>query len=453
MRPVLTSLAVLALISAAGCGSRAHQTTPVADDSASSTDQAVRNPPMDASADPDQPDQQAHVQPDQDAGVTLSSCPAAQLLHSLGKSRLLFGAKMSDAYANTASWDLRYIYLAGTISDGANVCAACGSCTSDGVTCSNEGPGCGWWGCWQDAAIAPGQHLRSFLAKAKAANQLPLVSYYTFFNTSGLAEGPGELASATNVQRMSRYFADYRFALQQIGSAVAFVHLEPDLWGYAEQLNPDPSKIPVAVSTGNPTDCPSDPNTFSGFGRCMVAMARKYAPNAKVGLQASGWGSGTDVIFNRTPGLDVTSLGTGTANFLASSGGREADFVVLETSWDAAWYDTQGVNRWLDATNQTLPNFHQLLTWASAVTATLNKPAMFWQTPVGNLALPNVSGAWKDNRVDYFFDHPDELAKAGVFGAVFGSGGDGMTEPENDQGNLRSRFNGYLAKGGEAPCP
>lgn len=51
---------------------------------------------------------------------------------------------------------------------------------------------------------------------------------------SNVAEGKPEVTVAKDSAFMARYFADYRFFLQQIGACVAFVHVEPAFWGYAE---------------------------------------------------------------------------------------------------------------------------------------------------------------------------------------------------------------------------
>jgi len=42
---------------------------------------------------------------------------------------------------------------------------------------------------------------------------------------------------------------------------------------------------------------------------------------------------------------------------------------------DAGYYQQQGRNTWWDDTNATLPNFHQVFTWAKSVSDTVGKPA------------------------------------------------------------------------------
>lgn len=380
------------------------------------------------------------------------SCPAASFLATLAKSKLLIGGKMEDDTAAQAPFDIRYLYLAGGLFDSQTPCNSCNSCTAKSASCANGGPGCLWWGCWQDSDLPPGEYLRRFLAKTAAAGQLPMVSYYQHLPNSGLSEQT-QLQALTDVPKLTRYFNDFRFMLKTVGSARMLLHVEPDLWGFAQDRAGTASALPVSVKAANPTDCASQPDTFEGFGRCLVSMARKYSPNVKVGLHVSSWSAGPDVTLNNDPQMDLARVSADVSRFVLDSGGGEADFLVFEMSdSDAGWYETQGKNKWLDPTNATLPNFTQMLQFARRVTTATGKPALFWQIPLGNMSQPNTVSHWKDNRVQYFFDHPAELAAAGFFGVVFGSGVPNQTEPETDSGYFVSRSKSYFAAGGQSAC-
>jgi hypothetical protein len=369
---------------------------------------------------------------------------------------------MAAATAASAPFDLQYLYVSGGIFDGATPCTSCATgCTTKGTTCANSGPGCAWWGCWQYDQDPPGEYVRTFegnCAKASPA-QIPMVSYYQLLQASGVAEGAAEVTQgATNAAFMTRYFADWRFLLQQIGAAVALLHIEPDFWGYAEQAaqpGNDPTTLPAAVATANVTDCAAMPNTIAGMGKCMVAMVRKYAPHALVGLHASGWSTNNDVLLNTNASFDVAGEAKKTASFLAACGESEADFVVVETSdRDAGYYQTvQSKSTAWDATNATLPDFHQDFAWVTALTEALGKPALWWQTPLGNASQNNTANHYKDNRVDYFFAHMGELAAAHGVGAAFGAGAGDQTTPESDGGNFVTKAKAYFSAGGQALCP
>ncbi len=388
-------------------------------------------------------------------------CAPGGLYQDIGKSRVLVGFSGEDAVARLAPFDLRYQYLAGLLFDGAAPCASCSSgCTAGGSSCSNA-VGCGWWGCWQYDQVPPGQYAVDFVARAGSDGEIPMFTYYVLLQASGVSEGQAEAtAAARDPGFMSRYLADWRFLLERIGTARAFLHVEPDFWGYAQHAALDAGTgahgLPAAVASANPVDCAGFEESIAGLGRCMIAMARKYAPNARVGLHASGWGTKVDVLLNGNASLDVASEGAKLGRFLVECGAGLGDLVVADMSdRDAGWYQRQSPlrNTWWDATNATLPDFHQAFDWARAVSAEVGRPILWWQIPVGNMSLSNIPDAWKDNRVDYLLAHPDEVAAAGGFGLAFGAGASGQTTPSSDGGNLAAKANAYAASGGATLCP
>jgi hypothetical protein len=241
--------------------------------------------------------------------------------------------------------------------------------------------------------------------------------------------------------------------LQQLGSRQALLHVEPDLWGYAEQLDSNPHHLAAAVHSANPTDCETQEDSVAGLGRCLIAMVRKYAPNAKVGLHASSWGTGKDTTDNTDPSLDVTAEAQKLGDFLLECGAGDSDYVVVEASdRDAGYYRSLGKNTFWDATNQTLPNYRQAFGWTQAVTQRVGKPALWWQLPLGNMSLPDTVNQWQDNRVDYFFSHPAEVAATNAFAMVFGAGESHQTNPSTDGGYFVSRTRALAAAGGQPVC-
>jgi hypothetical protein len=430
------------LVAACGAGPESFQRT---DSPQASSDGGSSLPPADAGAPP--PDA-GTPQPGQ------TNCLATLLLSQLARpAALLVGAQMDDSVAAMAPFDVRYLYLAGGLADGDGTCSSCGACTAGGASCSSASS-CDWWGCWQDPAVAPGQFVRDLLAKTARAGMLPMITYYEVEQSSGVAEGSAEVGALRNVQLTTRWFNDLRFVLRQIGATPALLHLEPDLWGYAEKVNADPAQVPVAVTSGNPTDCAGQPDSFAGFGRCAVAMVRKYAPNVRVGLHASAWASGIDGTDNHDASVDMVAQAQRVADFLLGCGAADGDFVVVEASdRDAGYYRSLGLNTFWDADNATLPSFHQAFTWATALTERIGRPALWWQLPVGNMSLPDVVYQWQDNRVDYFFAHPDEVAKTNAFAMVFGAGESHQTTPSTDGGNLVRKVLQFVPSRAQLVCP
>ncbi len=411
--------------------------------------------PKDAGGVPDGSSGDVVINPPPSDGA-IGTCSGSSILAKVGKNHLLAGASMQDTTAKSAPFDLRYKYLAGGFTDGSGPCTSCASgCTAGGTTCASSGPGCSWWGCWQWDQNPPGDYARSFFATAAGDGQVPMISYYQILPASKVQEGSAEVTTAANdATLMARYYADWRFLLQQVGSSVVFLQIEPDFWGYAEQVGSDPHAEPAAVASANPTDCATEENSIAGFGRCLIAMVRKYAPNALVGLHASAWSAGPDVALNSDTQLDVASYAQKTAAFLVAAGADQGDYLTIEASdRDAGYYQSISRNTWWDPTNAALPDFHQDFAWAKALAEAANKPLLDWQLPVGNMSLPNQPNAWKDNRVDYFFGHPAELAAAHVFAFAFGAGASDQTTPETDNGNLVSKVKAYAQSGGQALCP
>lgn len=387
----------------------------------------------------------------------LGTCLGASILSGVGKTHLLAGASMGDATAKSTPFDLRYTYLSGGFFDGNTPCTSCATgCTASGVSCKNGGAGCAWWGCWQYDQDPPGAYARGFFSTAQGNGEIPMISYYQLLQASGVKEGSAEVTQAPNdATFMTRYFADWRFLLQQIGNAIVFLHIEPDFWGYAQQQGGgDPHTMKASVASSNATDCASEENSIAGFGRCLVSMVRKYATNARVGLHASAWSTNVDVASNTIPSFDVAGEAKKTAAFLVACGADISDYIVVEASdRDAGYYTSIGRNSWWDATNATLPNFHQDFAWLTALAEATNKPLLDWQLPVGNMALSNKTNAWQDNRVDYFFAHTQELAAAHMVGFAFGAGAGDQTTPESDNGNLIAHVSTYAKAGGQKLCP
>jgi hypothetical protein len=390
------------------------------------------------------------------------ACLGASQLAKLGKTRLFVGAAQPGSASDMttlapAPIDLEYLFISGGVFDGPTPCTACDVTCSVGMQTCDQG--CGWWGCID---TPPGSYAGDFLQSAAQASppQIPMFTYSELLQTvnddlGGENDGNAEVMATTNVSIMTSYFADWRFLLQQIGQNVAILHIEPDFWGYAQNAGSDPTMIAAAVATANATDCVSLPNTIAGMGQCMVSMARTYAPNALVGLHASAWAAGADATLNTDPTFDVAGSAQQVAAFLRGAGGAAADLVIVETSdRDAGYYQVaENKNTFWDTTNATLPDFHQDFAWVKALTEALGVPAMYWQNPLGNANQSNVTNHWKDNRVDYFFAHMDELAAAHVIGAAFGAGNNAQTTPSTDGGNFIAKVQSYVSSGGQALCP
>jgi hypothetical protein len=218
-----------------------------------------------------------------------------------------------------------------------------------------------------------------------------------------------------------------------------------------------PDTIVARTHHADVPECASLPETAAGLTRCIVAIARSTAPQARVGFHASMWGAWYDVL---DANADVEASGHKVADFLLGVGGDGTDFVSVETlDRDAGFWETSGGGTtcsvtngsrgavYWDEANTLLPNFSQHLRWVKALTAELDRPAVEWQTPLG-LPSPTCGGTdqhWRDNRVHYFFSHVPELIDAGIAGMTFGTGAGGQTNLGTDSGQFKTAATAYKA--------
>ncbi|WP_258053295.1 RICIN domain-containing protein [Streptomyces sp. Ru72] len=369
---------------------------------------------------------------------TRPSSPAAgggsSTTRFMGSSTVFIGGSMSDASANAAPFDVRYAYVHSQPAPSSAYYSA--SRCQDAWT--------SWWGCWGGSTTAPGNYVTwSDAQAAKATYQgkpRPQKYLWTWYSlrdlgdAAGEGDGPGEVKAINRVDLLTRYLNDYRFFLQKIGNSHEMIDLEPDFWGYVRSLG-DPHQVPAQVSSANPTDCGSQENSAAGLARCLIDMARKYAPNTAVGMHLScfDWEYDTQKCVK-----DYAHLGA-----------QNADFLVTDVSdRDAGWYAQPahgGLNKfWTDQKAAAALKFYK--TMAESV----GKPVVLWQIPVGNMAQNNTRNHYKDDKVDWFFAHMDQVANAHVAGLLFGAGQEEQTSIESDGGNLIRKTIAYHNSGGTA---
>ncbi|MEU7062755.1 RICIN domain-containing protein [Streptomyces sp. NPDC046161] len=352
----------------------------------------------------------------------------------MGSDTVLIGGSMSDASATAAPFDVRYAYVHSQPAPSPSYYSAplCQAAWTN------------WWGCWSGSTTAPGTYVTwwdSHVAQATyKGSPRPQKFFWTWYSLrdlgdlAGSGDGPGEVVAINRADLLTRYMDDYRFFLHKIGNSHDMIDLEPDFWGYVRSLG-NPHQVAAQVSNANPTDCGSQENSAAGLSRCLIAMAHKYAPNTAVGFHLSCW--------------DWQSDTQGCAKDYANLGAQNADFLVADVSdRDAGWYAQPAHgghdNFWTDRKAAASLGFYK--TMAESV----GKPVVLWQIPVGNMAQDNTLNHYKDDKVDWFFAHMDQVANAHVVGLLFGAGQQEQTSIETDGGNLISKTTAYHHSGGTA---
>jgi hypothetical protein len=243
---------------------------------------------------------------------------------------------------------------------------------------------------------------------------------------------------------MAYYYKDFTALMQQLHQAggPAMVHVEPDMFGYLEPMNVDPTKLSASVAASGNADLAGYPNTVAGFGQALLHLRDVYAPNVILGAHVSTW------LWNLStdPSLNVTQLANNDAAFMTGLGNWDLFFTDISDR-DAAYYQNvikDGGAHWWDTTNQKFPNFNRLNAWADAFTSAAHKRLVIWQLPVGNTimrTMNNTNYHYQDNRAQYWLqNYPtnqtlEALAQSGVIGLLFGAGNSGTTQPYDAAGD------------------
>jgi hypothetical protein len=293
------------------------------------------------------------------------------------------------------------------------------------------------WG-WQSWG---GQFVHRFVTQAWAKGYTPLISVYLMLDTPP-ACGESSTCYAQKLQNasaVSAYLASLQEAAAEAsGTQPVIFQLEPDFYGYMQQLSNDPYNRPPGVQPDDPTSYPvalnvsGYPNTLAGFGRRMVDVVHSAAANALVAPHASMWAVNGDP--QSVTGAEAVHMAQRTAAFIDAMGGAQANALTVE------WSDRDagsGLRPWWDDTNQTLPRPSRAILWENALSTAARQRLILWQMPCGNMGLDNTPDHYRDNRAAYAFAHAADLAAAGVFAVMFGSGADPMTTPATDGGFIR----------------
>jgi len=345
-----------------------------------------------------------------------SSLAAQFALKLRGKSNFLVGMgndlannhDMDGAYTLGVTMDLHYAYLVGLLGQGG-------------------------WPDWN----ANGTFVDILFQSADKHGTTPMYSLYSM-----AAWGENNMAVLTNDGFMKPYWDGAKLLFQRLAvfGKPAVAQIEPDFWGFAMQYSPDGKKA-VHVKALAP-DCAALTDDFSGMAQCFLALRNKYAPKTVVGFHVSVWGGTSQAILS----------------FFKAIGADKADFITTDAlDRDAGCFEQHtdpncmrgGTTGWYwDEANVQTPNFQQHFTWVKGITSALNLPVMWWQVPFGvpSNTPGGTAGHYRDNRVHYFFAHPNELAAAGGVGMAYGVGAGNQTYITTDNGQFKNAVTNYFAK-------
>jgi hypothetical protein len=295
---------------------------------------------------------------------------------------------------------------------------------------------------WRGWNAPDGYYVTLITKQADEGGAIPLFTYYKLayeFEVNNYAF----LTSDT----LHQYLLDIRLMYQKLGAynKPALFHLEPDFFGYLQQYavkQGKPAKdLPAKIRYSDLPECTALAENVGGFLECIIKMGRTLAPKTKIGFHASAWGDWYDP----TIPSQLIPKAKSVANFLRSVGADNTDFITVETSDRDAGY-LEAV-RGAKGAYWGPEGFQQHFLWASTITSTLGKPALWWQMPFG---VPSdtpggTDGHYRDNRLQYFMSHTNEVVNAGGFGIAFGAGADKQTMPTTDGGQFKRATDNYRA--------
>jgi len=353
--------------------------------------------------------------PPGDAGPFEPVYSAAELAVALGKSPELLvglgndlpaGAKTPHAWQLSETPPLHYLYLVGL-------------------------PGRNGWPGWNPS----GTFIDLQAAAALKKDTVPVFTLYAM-----AVDGEGRPDLLTDRAYMTAWWEGFELALTRLAhfGRPAMLHLEPDFWGFMQQRGgAAPADIPVLVGSLNP-HCDHLPESLAGFGACIVERARIAVPQVRIGFHASEWADPDPVAV---------------AEFLLAAGAGDTDVLFVETlDRDAGCFEARGEActrddgpwYWEDS-GQGSPGFLAHLDAMHTLHEVTGLPLMWWQMPMGvpSGAPGGTPGHYRDNRVAWFFEHPEHFAEAGGVGVMFGPGWSGQTDLTTDGGQFASRWSAY----------
>lgn len=296
----------------------------------------------------------------------------------------------------------------------------------------------GGWSTWNP----DGTFVSRYVDESRRAGLVPVFSYYMLRHSRpGAAdqdEPRGVLRNLREPATMRAWYQDLTLALRRAGEGrgPVVLHVEPDLWGFVQQVarDDDAATVEAAVARTGLADLRGLPDDAAGVAQAVVRLRDRHAPGVTLAYHLSEWGTRVDLHLNGPSGPEIDRLARRAAAFERS---LRADFDVIFTDWSDAdagfkqhvWGD--GGASWWRA--RDLVRSARFLRTVSRGTG---RRIVVWQVPLGNTrmrAMDDTWGHYRDNRVQLLLEgsagraNLRRLARAGVIGVLFGGGQDGNT--------------------------
>ena len=301
----------------------------------------------------------------------------------------------AEALRARAPVDMRYQYLAGGV---------------------NTGHG---WATWNP----DGSFASMYVRESFAAHMIPVFTYYQMLQSApsvGSSEQARDLSNLRNPATMQAYWADYELLLRRVarsaGPRIVIIHVEPDLWGYLEQVG----------ATG----------LARSLAQHLIALRNRLAPHVPLAWHLSAWGTREDPTYSKPSLEHMDQLAAESAAFYESLHAH-FDLVLGDvTDRDAGFYDHVEGN---PGTWWGPADFIRHDRYVAGFTRRTHTAVVLWQLPVGDAHENNTWNHFRDNRLQWWFGsgsaaHLRAARGAGVIGMLCGAGAVGNPTPRTDAG-------------------
>ena len=322
---------------------------------------------------------------------------------------------------------------------------------------------------WLHWGHGDGSFAAEYVERVRAAGGMPVLTYYQLLQSapteavealeperveSPSVEAARDLANLRSRSVMRPYFANLGRLLRSLaGRKPVVLHIEPDLWGYAQaEAGDEAASVPASVAATGMPPLRGLPDNLSGFAGAIVRLRNRFAPNVLLGYHLSPWGTGKDIHLSHPDRAEVGRMASSSIAFYRS---LKAPFDLLfsefanrDAGYEEAVAGDGGVAWWGPA------DFRHFAEYLGEVARGVDRRIVLWQIPVGNTVmrpLDNGPGHYQDNRAQWLLGrgsrpHLSEYARAGVIALLFGSPhadgtcacdarGDGITNPAPISGN------------------
>jgi hypothetical protein len=314
----------------------------------------------------------------------------------------------AGAILREAPFGFRYQYLAGDVRDQSG------------------------WQNWN----ANGRFVSNYVAESRRHAIAPVFSWYVLQHSrpaGGSSERDAVRANLADRGFVRAWLENLELALQRIGDRRAVIQIEPDFWGYVQQIHGDRA-----------------PRQVRRLARRMIELRNRVAPRVLLAYHVSIWGTNTDIVLQDSSRDEVRRLATRAARFYRSLGTR-FDLVFGEMDDRDAGYNEVasgdgGASWWNRA------DYRRHVRFFARFVQVARRRVVIWQIPVGSSGLDNTYQRYRDNKVETLLRDPDRrwlkrYVRAGVIGFLFGAGADAATSPEADGGFFYESAARYYRRG------